>query len=97
MKAKASIKARGSQVPQPLRYRPSTKTIAEEWRDYEARTGRKMRMVSAYPLVGRGSVVRDWVSSAEAERLFRGAERIPVCKRLQWSLEDLLYRVFKPR
>jgi len=69
------------------------KTISQEWREYEARTGKKVSIEKAYPVIGRGTVVHDWIPHAEVEERFNRALRIPFFTRAKWSIERRLSHV----
>ena len=41
------------------------KTIAEKWQEYEERTGKPVRFFKAYPAIGRGAIIHDWMPHEE--------------------------------
>ncbi len=61
-------------------------TIAEKRLDYENRMGRPVRFYRAYPLIGRGSVIHDWIPTDEVNRRFEKALKIPLLTRFKWWL-----------
>jgi hypothetical protein len=61
-------------------------TISEKWMEYERRTGKSVRFFKAFPLIGRGSVVHDWVPHDEVERRFNRARHISVWTKLRWLM-----------
>jgi len=62
------------------------KTITEKRVDFERRTGSPVRFFKAYPLVGRGTVLHDWIPHEEVVRRFDNARRISVWTKLRWLL-----------
>ena len=62
------------------------KTIAEKWREYETRTGQPVRFFKAFPLIGCGSVVHDWLSHEEVEMRFVRARHISAWQKLRWLM-----------
>lgn len=54
--------------------------------DYEKRTGKPVRVYRAYPLIGRGSVIHDWIPTEEVNRRFEAALKIPLLMRIKWWL-----------
>lgn len=68
------------------------KTIAEMREDYRARTGRCVRSYKAYPIVGRGSIVHDWVSHDDANRCLDRARSVGLFTRLAWLLGGLAWK-----
>jgi len=67
-------------------------TIAEKRAEWEARNGRPMTIYRAHPLIGRGSVIHDWILHAEVEKRFKKALRIPFFTRVKWFLEGKFLR-----
>ncbi len=61
-------------------------TLAEKRLDHEKRTGKAVRIYRAYPSIGRGSVIHDWISHDEVERRFEKALRISLWTRFKWWL-----------
>ena len=61
-------------------------TIAEKWQDYDERTGKPVRFFKAYPIIGRGSVVHDWIPHDEVERRFERARHISIWTKIRWLL-----------
>ena len=51
------------------------KSIDEERRDSERRTGRPVSIYCAFPLIGRGFVRHDTISHEEVENRYECAER----------------------
>lgn len=60
------------------------KTISEMRKEYELKTGRKVGSYKAYPLIGRGSVVHDWICHADVVRIFDRSVSISIFKKLRW-------------
>ena len=69
------------------------KSIWELKCEYEVRTGKKVVTEKAYPTIGRGTVIHDWITHEEAESRFAKAIKIPMRKRLKWFLEERISRV----
>ena len=67
--------------------------ISDKWDEWEVRNGRPFAIYRAHPLIGRGSVVHNWVPHAVVEKRFAKAFNIPLLTRVKWFLEDLLRRV----
>ena len=53
---------------------------------YDDRTGKPVRFFRAFPIIGRGSVIHDWVSHEEVERRFERARHISMWTKLRWLL-----------
>ena len=68
-------------------------TISDKWDEWETSNGRPFAIYRAHPLIGRGSIVHNWVPHAEVEKRFDKALRIPFHTRAKWFLEDVLRRV----
>jgi len=73
------------------RARSEMKTIAEKRAEYELRTGVPVRSFQAYPLVGRGSVIHNWISHDDAERRFSRAGAISLFQKLYWLAGGALW------
>jgi len=68
------------------------KPISELWAEWEERNGRPIKIYRAYPLIGRGSVVHDWIPHDEVEKRFAKALHISFFTRLKWFIGDWLHR-----
>ena len=66
------------------------KTIWEERWDYKAKTGRDVAYTRGFPVIGRGSVVHDWITHDEVMARFEKALRVPLWKRVKWHLQGKL-------
>lgn len=64
--------------------------IWELRRETEKRTGCPSTIYSAYPVIGRGSVVHDLVSSAEVEKRFRKALKVSFRQKVSFFLNRIL-------
>ena len=62
------------------------KTIAELRSEYECSHGCRVRSYRAYPVIGRGTVVHDWISHEQADRAYSKARVISVLTKLKWLL-----------
>jgi len=71
---------------------PATQPISELWADWEKRNKRSITIYRAYPLIGRGSIIHDWIPHAEVEKRFAKALHIPFFTRLKWFIEGGLRR-----
>jgi len=67
------------------------KTIAELRNEYEYGHGCRVRSYCAYPVIGRGTVVHDWISHEQANRAYSRARAIPVLTKLKWLLGGRLW------
>lgn len=67
-------------------------TIAEKCAAYESRTGHRVSYVKAYPLIGRGSVIHDWIAHNEAVRRFNRARSISPLQKLSWLLGGVAWK-----
>lgn len=67
------------------------KTIAEKRAEYELRTGSPVPSYRAYPVVGRGSVIHDWISHDDVEHRFSKANTIPFFQKIVWLLGGVLW------
>jgi len=61
--------------------------ISEFMAEWEERNNRPINIYCAYPSIGRGSIIHNWIPNAEVEKRFAKALRIPFLKRLQWFIE----------
>ena len=55
-------------------------------RNWEKRNGKPLRIFSAYPLIGRGSVQHDLPTHEEVERRFDKSLRISPLSKICWLL-----------
>jgi len=69
------------------------KTIAEAWAEWEQRHGKRIVIKRAYPIIGRGSVVHDWLAHDDIEKRFAKALDIPFLTRVKWFLNRILSHV----
>lgn len=67
------------------------KTIAERRAEYELRTGCRVCAYRAYPAVGRGSVIHDWISHEEVEKRFDRASTISLYQKIMRVLGGFLW------
>ena len=67
------------------------KTIAELRGEFELKTGNPVRYYRAYPTIGRGTVVHDWISHGEVLRRFKRACSISILKKLSWLTGGALW------
>lgn len=61
-------------------------TMSEKREAYEERTGKRVRVFRAFPLIGRGSPLHDLISHEEVERRFKKAFSVSPFIRLSWLL-----------
>ena len=71
--------------------RLNMKTIAELRSEYERSHKCRVRSYRAYPVIGRGTVVHDWISHEQADRVYLKARVISVLTKLKWLLGGRLW------
>jgi hypothetical protein len=71
--------------------RLNMKTIAELRSEYEHGHGCRVRSYRAYPVIGRGTVVHDWISHEQADRAYLKARGISFLTRIKWLLGGRLW------
>ena len=70
------------------------KGIWERRREIENATGRPVKIYSAYPSIGRGSVFHNMVTHEEVEKRFASSLKVSAKQRLkQWFCQKVLRHV----
>ena len=67
------------------------KTIAELREDYRLAHGVPVDSYKAYPVIGRGTVIHDWIRHDDVEARFGAARVIPFWKKLGWLMGGRLW------
>lgn len=64
--------------------------IWEMRRKVEKSTGRPVEIYSAYPLIGRGTILHDQILHSSVEKSFSAALSIPLWKRIVYYINQKL-------
>lgn len=64
--------------------------IWELRRDVEKRNGRAVRIYSAYPMIGRGSVIHELAPHHDVEKHFERALHVPFWKKVVFRINRMI-------
>lgn len=70
----------------------TTKGIWELRKEVEQRNGRPVKIYSAYPLIGRGSVIHELTPHSDVEKKFEKALHIPLWRRIFFAINRVIAR-----